>query len=83
MTTPQIICLAAIAALVIINLAGQMNRPRITGDNILKAVTTAVIMAKEEGRFLSIRVSDREVEVFCGSKVVDNTGDGDEPQEGN
>ena len=79
MTTPQIICLAAIAALVIIYVVGQLTRPRGNGDGMLKAVTTAVIMAKEENRYLSIKISDHSVEVFCGNKLEGNS---DEPQKG-
>lgn len=77
MTTGQVICLAAIAAIVVIYTVGQVTRPRVSGDDILKAVTTAIIMARDDNRYLSLKISDRGMDIFCGAKEI---GDVDEPQ---
>ena len=75
MTTAQMICLAAIAAIVIIYVVGQVTRPKISGDDIIRAVSGIIIMAQQENRCLSVKISDREIDIFCGTK-----GTGDEPQ---
>lgn len=77
MTTVQFVALVVVAAITVMEMVRMITRPAITGDDILKAVTTAVIMAKEENRCLSVKISDHEIEVFCGSRRED----ADEPQE--
>ena len=77
MTTAQMICLAAIAAIVVIYTVGQVTRPRISGDDIIKAVSSVVITAQKDNRYISLKISDRSMEIFCGARETD------EPQEGN
>ena len=66
MTTAQIICLAAIAAIVIINVVSMTNRPRVTGNDIERSILTFATIAKEEKRYVNLVVSEHKIEIFIG-----------------
>ena len=73
MTTGQMICLIGVAAIVIIYIVGQVTKPKVNDDAVLKAMTTATIMAQKEQRFLSIDVSEANVHIFVGSRCEEPT----------
>ena len=70
MTTAQLVCLAAIAAITILGVVSQVTRPKVDRDAMIKAVTTAIIIARDEGRHLNLSISETALEVFVGGYAV-------------